>query len=37
MSARVSYDTDGKVAGVLILDPAKDPLAVRTPAAPGGH
>jgi hypothetical protein len=37
MSARVSYDTDGKVAGAFILDPAKDPLAVRTPDAPDGQ
>ncbi|MBO0819630.1 MAG: DUF3887 domain-containing protein [Nocardiopsaceae bacterium] len=31
MSARVSYDTDGKVAGVFILDPNKDPAAVTSP------
>jgi hypothetical protein len=37
MSARVSYDADGKVAGAFILDPAKDPLAVRPPGAPGGN
>jgi hypothetical protein len=31
MSARVSYDTDGKVAGVFVLDPTKDPAAVTSP------
>lgn len=35
MSARVSYDTDGKVAGAFILDPTKDPDAVTSPREDG--